>query len=948
MSEAPQPYAIATGSGALLQRESELAVIDEAVMNAKADESQLLLIEGAAGIGKSRLLQEACARAEKSGFVVLKARGNEFETEFAWGVVRQLRDAVDSEGQRHLAEQSGFVADRALDALRIVDSGEEAAGSVFSVLDGLYWSVSQLTELGPLMIAVDDIQWSDRPSLEFIAYFARRMESLPVMVVATARTAAGALGGTVVRELMSDPARVSLQPRPLGTPAVSELVRARFGSEPDEAFSQVVTELTGGNPLLLVELLHELAAEGVSPTGDSVEHVRELGPRAASRSVLLRLARLGPECASVARALAVLGESTVPELVAKHCGLDESVTLAATEQLVHAEIIGPDTPVSFVHPLVREAIYRDIPPAEREQAHRRAAELFDAIGAAPERIAGQLIHVSPSGSEWLVDRLCTAAHEAAARGAHPSSVAYLSRALEEPPPLEHRQRVIRDLAIAEAMANSPVAIEHTAEAHALSDDPAERARLALILIRLQSYAARANEVADIGTRAIADLGDARPDLQQRLEIALCFNSLIGAPTRPYERLEEVLADDRSRGETLEARMYDGLLAYGRALDGESAERAVEVAMRALKDDSLMRTDYAGFSLMGVLLTLLFADDDRVFDAIDRALVSVRSNGPLFGPAVMHSYKGLANALRGDLASAYEELELARADVEVFNIEIGYAQVSAMLGTTGVEAGDFERAERDLAWGERYTSGGIMTTAWLGSKLALRVEQSRYDEALALCEQLIAQSDPRMLRNPAWLPWRSLKAEALDGLGRSEEALVLAAEELELTRRWGSPRPLGRALRVVGQLKRGDGLPELEESVAVLENSPNRLELGWSLAALGTWLRLNRQNQEARVPLGRALDLAERGGAKGLERHARDELAATGAAPRTAEFSGMAALTSSERRIAALAVEGLTNREIAHSLFVTPKTVEVHLTSVYKKLDVKSRRELPAVFESSEA
>ena len=181
------------------------------------------------------------------------------------------------------------------------------------------------------------------------------------------------------------------------------------------------------------------------------------------------------------------------------------------------------------------------------------------------------------------------------------------------------------------------------------------------------------------------------------------------------------------------------------------------------------------------------------------------------------------------------------------------------------------------------------------------------------------------------------------MSRTDEAIALVEEELEIARQVGAPRALGRSLRVLGQLKRKDGFELIEESVAVLADSPARLEYGWSLAALGTALRHERKAAEARDPLSEALGIAQRANAIGLERHVREELAASGAAPRATDFQGMDALTPSEKRVAGLAVEGMTNREIAQSLFVTPKTVEVHLSNVYKKLDVKSRKDLPAVF-----
>jgi DNA-binding NarL/FixJ family response regulator len=196
------------------------------------------------------------------------------------------------------------------------------------------------------------------------------------------------------------------------------------------------------------------------------------------------------------------------------------------------------------------------------------------------------------------------------------------------------------------------------------------------------------------------------------------------------------------------------------------------------------------------------------------------------------------------------------------------------------------------------------------------------------------------RNPAWAPWRSFKAQALALLGRRDEAVALAREEVELARAWGAPSALGRSLRVLGELLGQEGMAELEEAVALLEASPQRIERARALAALGAEVRRARRPTDAREPLRRALELAEVSGAKALAEHARSELYATGARPRSTALDGVESLTDRELRVATLAAEGQTNRDIAQTLYVTPKTVEVHLSNAYRKLNIASRRELP--------
>jgi DNA-binding NarL/FixJ family response regulator len=169
--------------------------------------------------------------------------------------------------------------------------------------------------------------------------------------------------------------------------------------------------------------------------------------------------------------------------------------------------------------------------------------------------------------------------------------------------------------------------------------------------------------------------------------------------------------------------------------------------------------------------------------------------------------------------------------------------------------------------------------------------------------------------------------------------VGAAEEVELARRWGAPGELGRTLRMLGTLEREGGLDHLREAVDLLAGSPARLEHAKALAALGSALRRFRKPTDAREPLRLALELAAACGAAALAEDVRTELYATGARPRQAAASGVGSLTAAELRVVNLAADGQTNRDIAQTLFVTPKTVEVHLSNAYRKLGISSRREL---------
>jgi DNA-binding NarL/FixJ family response regulator len=230
---------------------------------------------------------------------------------------------------------------------------------------------------------------------------------------------------------------------------------------------------------------------------------------------------------------------------------------------------------------------------------------------------------------------------------------------------------------------------------------------------------------------------------------------------------------------------------------------------------------------------------------------------------------------------------------------------------------------------------LVARGWV--RLARReFEAARDDfERLGRCMEAFA------IRNPAVIAWRSHLALALLGLERRDEAVELAREELELARSWGAPRSIGVALRVQGLAEGGKaGIETLRESLAVLETSSAKLERARAMVELGAALRRDNKRSEARELLRQGLELAVRTGSQPLIDQAQAELSATGARPRKLLLSGVDSLTASERRVADFAAEGLTNKDIAQTLFVTTKTVEVHLSNVYRKLGIGSRAELP--------
>jgi tetratricopeptide (TPR) repeat protein len=921
----------------LLERDRELASLEALIGGAAAGGAQVALIEGSAGIGKSLLLSALEARAAAAGFHVLAGRASVLEREFTFGTVRQLFDPLLADRAVHGRLLAGAAAGAEPVFAALEEAAEEqAVDASFAALHGLYWLTANIAAESTL-VSIDDLHWCDVPSLRFLAYLARRLEGLPILLVGTLRPSE--LGGSeaLVEEIARAPSALWVRPDPLSEAAVEELVRRRLGAAAEDAFVLACHAATGGNPLLLDQLLASLVADGVQPDADHVHVVRNIGPRAVSRTVLGRLGRLPGEAVDVARAVAVLGDHADLPAIAALAELDEPEVGEAADGLVGADILRPHLPLAFVHPLVRDAVYEDLPPARRELQHAKAADILRDAGASAEQVAAHGLRTSGRGHPWIVDCLLDAASTARRRGAADNAVAYLRRALEEPPPPERRTEVVLQLGLAEALTSAPAATEHLRQAYDALDDPVQRAAVAGVLGRVLQLTRPPAEAAEVARRAAAHLPPAQKDMRlalEALELATIFFG--GGDPADFRRLDAHEPPRASDG--VGAKMLAAVAAVAWTYAARPAEDCAEMGLAALAGGQLIEAD-TGVLGIGAIFPLIFADRDEATAAFDECLAVAHRRGSLFWLCAIHLWRGFMLFRRGELAEAEDSLRAAVHEFDLYGPGAGAVQVAgAFLAATLLDRGDTSGARQALERAPHTPDGSDAARWWLMSHQQLLMTEGRAEEALEAADELERRS--RWSVNPALWRWRSLKAEALDLLERRGEALEFAEAELELARRFGAPGAVGTALRVLGTLEREAGLDDLREAVEVLRGSPARLEHAKALVALGAALRRAGSRAEAREPLREALDLAERCGGHALAERAQEELGATGARPRHTVLHGVDALTASELRIARMAAEGLSNREIAQALFVTIRTVEMHLTHAYTKLEISSRTELP--------
>jgi DNA-binding CsgD family transcriptional regulator len=547
----------------------------------------------------------------------------------------------------------------------------------------------------------------------------------------------------------------------------------------------------------------------------------------------------------------------------------------------------------------------------------------------------------------VAEALREAGREAAERGAPDNAAACLARALAEPPPVAQRTGYVIELALVQALTDLTEAVPTLKRGYAAAQDPHTIALLANLLGRALLFSGEPAEGAAIARRTIESLPDGFKDEKLGL---LALESAAAAFEPGLEEERNRLASYRQM-ETVEStgeKMLAAVVAHDWTDRNGPRERCVELALAALDGGDLIEAD-GGLLSIYAISTLWIADREETSAAWERMFEVARRSGSLFMISTIHLWHGYDLYLRGDLPAAESSLRGGFESFRLYGYRIGRSEddeadpyLGSILGQVLLARGAAGEA-RVLFDSTKDPDRGDAARYWLTTSLELLLEEGRLEEALSVADQFPARLP--LNRNPTTAHWRTFKALALSGLDRRPEAIRMAEEELELSREWGAPRTVGRTLRVLGMLKGEDGLDDLEEAVSTLENSTARLELARALAAQGTSLRLARKPTAARDPLRRALELAEVCGAAPLVERVRGELHASGARPRSTTLSGVKALTPSERRVADLAASGLSNREIAQKLYVTPKTVEVHLSSSYRKLEIRGRRELASALNA---
>jgi DNA-binding CsgD family transcriptional regulator len=932
----------------LLEREAQVAALQALADGARSGGGRFVVIEGGAGIGKTRLLGEGRAIAGAAGMRVLAARGGEFESEFAYGIVRQVFEpllaSVSPDLRAELLSGSAALIEPLFGASQPAGSQDAPAEGSFAILHGLYWLAANVALRQPTLVAIDDLHWADTPSLRWLLYLTRRLEGVPLLVAAATRPPEGeSRDPALVAELVADPQAAAIRPGPLGRASIAVLARELHGLEPDEAFSAGVVSATGGNPLFVGAVLDAVAREGTSPTADNVPRLLAIGAQGVSRVVGLRLARLPPQALALLRAASILGDGTALRHAAAVAGVEAGQLGAAAAALVRLDLLRREDPLEFFHPVVRSAVYETLDVVERDAAHRLAAEVLLDAGALPESAAGHLLRVAPRADSFVVSTLRQAAARSLAQGAAEAAVGYLTRALAEQIDPAARAEVLVELGLAERRTNGPAAADHLRAGLELLADRSRRGQVALELGRALWFTDRSADALAVFEQALDEVDRERdPDLYELLVAELISSAWWVPQTYPIAKAAISQLDLEGLHGGLGSEILLATMAHYEYRLALHRERAVELGRRALTPGNLLASGSVAFYYAVNVLPragLL----DEAFSIFDQAVGQARRRGDIFNVAFMLLWRGKCQTDRGDLRAAVADLREAIDLCVAHGMLVAWPYNIGFLAYALLEQGEAEEATRVIDEGgfpEQLPLDQLHLVWFRLYRGRLRIKTGSPERGV---EELLQVGETVRLvpcDNPSDVPWRSWAAEGLRLLDRNEEARALAEEELALARGWGDPHGIGASLRVLG-LVVGDetGMGLLREAVEVLAGSEARLEHARALVDLGAALRRGNQRTEARERLREGVDLARRVGAFGLAGRANEESAATGARPRKVLQTGLDALTASERRVAQLAAGGMSNKEIAQTLFVTIKTVEVHLSHAYRKLGISSRAQL---------
>ncbi|MGK5732477.1 LuxR C-terminal-related transcriptional regulator [Streptomyces sp. URMC 124] len=908
----------------LVGRSAELNSVLRQAGRARAGTAQGLLLRGPAGIGRSSLLAALTTRLRADGFTVRTLRGGS-----APGRVVDV-----------LTRPTGHAA---------VDPAEPPA-DLYAHCRRLYGHVLDLLADGPLAIVLDDAQECDETSLRCLGFVLRRVAARPFLVLLAQRTETDGPGTAALAELPAQDRCTLLELGPMSESGTARMAGRVLGGPVDPLFARRCAEICGGNPQLLGRLLAALRTTGIRPDRGGLRRLPAVH-RGILASLIPDFLALQPHpVQQVATALAVLGRAE-PDLLGALSGVPARHVETALGVLRRFEAVAPAGRAPAMRDPLRRSVLAGLQAATLQELRGRAARLLNDAGRPAAEVVGQLVFLERIDEPWMLAVLRDAIAASPGRAATKDAIACLRRALAARLTVTDRKDVHRELARACAPTAPASALRHLHQALAAAPDAREKAAIAVEYglsaagTRKAADAARTlGDVLDaLDTHLGTDPGPADRELRTTVASALLFTALNDTTAMSAAR-ERSLTWTLPHGDSPAERQLLAAMSVMACLEGRPAGEVADLARKAIRVEDAAPA--AGWWVLGPSTVLGLADAvDEALAGLERSYTGglarhgVRVRVPaLAGRSVaLHDAGDIAGALRQARAAVVLAERDGRAGpVPMAHIALGSSLVSAGRTTEACAVLD-HLVSTDVALERRLFEWHHYLYA---RGRALR-QQGDLEGALTAWQRCGRGLEEAGVANPLLAPWWLPATTTLARLGRAAEAAEIVEQVRPRIRRWGTPRALGLGLLAAACVAEGrTRLRLLGDSVDALASSPARLEHCKAEFQLGHELLRHGDTDGARRHLRRVIERATHCGYHLLAGIARRLLVTAGGRMAQLAASPLDSLTGSERRVAALARDGASNKKIAETLFITTRTVEMHLTNVYRKLGVRGRTELP--------